>query len=254
MFDAPGVLWVAIMVAVGVGALHALAPGHGKSIAAAYLVGARGRYRDAAMLGTIVAVMHTVSVMILALGWVALSAVTTVGTEAFTAWLQVVAAAVAIVVGVGLVRRWLAAQRQGRHDLVAAPQEHTHEHSHHGRRHHHGPVDGVAPWSRGGLLALGLSGGLLPSPSAFLVLSGGLLTGRVVYAAALVAAFGIGMAATLTVVGAATVGGNTLISRTATRWSGLNAITRRLPLAAACGVLLGGFLYLAVAAMAVAAA
>lgn len=50
LFDGAGAFWLALVVALGVGALHAVAPGHGKSVTAAYLIGTHGRYRDALRL------------------------------------------------------------------------------------------------------------------------------------------------------------------------------------------------------------
>lgn len=253
LFDQPGVVVLALAVALGVGALHALAPGHGKSITAAYLVGAKARPADALVLGAIVAAMHTVSVVALGVGWVALSATSVAGTEVLTAWLQVVAALVVVGVGVHLVRtRW-----HGRGD----PHGHHHGHSHdHGHAHEHAHThdgahrEGASPWSRRGLVALGLSGGLLPSPSAFLVLVSGLLTGRVGYAAALVAAFGIGMAATLAAVGLVTLRGRALLTAGGARWAPVERVAHQLPTVAAAGVLVGGAVYLVLAASAVAAA
>ena len=110
-----------------------------------------------------------------------------------------------------------------------------------GTHHHHHQGD-VAPWSRGGLVALGLSGGLVPSPSAFLVLVSGLLAGRLAVAGALVAAFACGMAATLAAVGVAAVHGRRLLEAAAHRRSRLERAARVMPALAAVGVLAGGSL------------
>nr|WP_196790759.1 hypothetical protein [Motilibacter aurantiacus] len=302
LFDNPGTPWLVLAVALGVGALHAVAPGHGKSITAAYLVGSAGRYRHAAALGAIVAAMHTSSVLVLAIGWVALSEGTAVGTLALTEWLQVVAGAVFVVVGAALVwHRFRGSRGHGHshthephgrsHDHAHQPPGHgnephphahphephgatatavavatqteqhshghthadPHSHSHGGRRHSHAPAPDVVPWSRKGLVALGLSGGLLPSPSAFMVLVSGILANRVPYAMLLIAAFAVGMALTLTAVGAASIRGTALLNE-AGRSSGLAAaLAVRLPSLAAVGVLLGGCVYLVRATAAVAA-
>lgn len=158
MFDSQAVFWLALLVALGVGAAHAVAPGHGKTITAAYLVGTRGRYRDALRLGVVVALMHTLSVLVLAITWVGLTSWSAAGTELVTAWMQVLAGLVVIGVGGHLAYRHL---RHG-----PAPGHHRHD-----------AVALTDPWSRRGLVAIALSGGLLPSPSAFLVLVTGLLTG-----------------------------------------------------------------------------
>ncbi|MEU6347032.1 hypothetical protein ABZ883_39510 [Streptomyces sp. NPDC046977] len=235
LFDGGSLFWLTLIVALGVGAAHAVAPGHGKSITAAYLVGTRGRWKDAVRLGVIVATMHTFSVLVLALLWVGVSS-TAVSTRTATAWMQAAAGAVVAIVGVGLVYRHLRGRRHSRGHGHSHGHEHTHGHSHshdhthgHGHSHAHHSHDGASqddtahahhhaeqltnPWSRQGLAALALSGGLLPSPSAFLIFVSGLLTGRALGALAIVITFGVGMALTLTGVGVATIRGFLLVER-----------------------------------------
>ncbi|MDG4822983.1 sulfite exporter TauE/SafE family protein [Asanoa sp. WMMD1127] len=232
LFDGGAVFWLLLLVALGVGAAHAVAPGHGKTITAAYLVGTHGRYRDALRLGVIVAVMHTFSVLVLALVWVGLSM--SMSTRSLTAWLQVAAGLVVIAVGGRLAWR----QLRHRH-------QHAHGHSHaHPHGHSHGPDEATDPWSRQGLVALALSGGLLPSPSAFLLLVSGLLTGRSVDALVLVLAFGVGMAVTLTAVGMVTVRGFGALAARTRRWAAVAAWT---PAVAGLAVATAGFLYVAMA-------
>ncbi|PZG18698.1 hypothetical protein C1I95_13055 [Micromonospora craterilacus] len=249
LFDNTALFWLALVVAVGVGAAHAVAPGHGKSITAAYLVGTRGRYRDALRLGVIVAVMHTFSVLVLALAWTGLSGVANLGTKTITAGLQVLAGFVVIGVGVHLIRRHLRRHRHGHHHHGG---EHDHHHDHAGEHghHHHDPVD---PWSRRGLIALGLSGGLLPSPSAFLILVSGLLTGRSVGAVVIVLAFGAGMALTLTGVGVLTIRGTALLAGQTKRWALASSVSAWTPAIAGAAVCLGGCLYVAAAVSALTA-
>ncbi|MFC0532556.1 nickel/cobalt transporter [Phytohabitans kaempferiae] len=265
LFDGQAVFWLALLTALAVGAAHAVAPGHGKSVTAAYLVGTRGRYRDALRLGLIVALMHTFSVLVLALLWVGLSGVASLGTETLTAWMQVAAGLVVIAVGAHLL--WRHVRRRGHHHHHQGGDHHHDGGHHHGEGHQHGdghqhgegdshgggghhhhhevPED---PWSRRGLVALGLSGGLLPSPSAFVVLVSGLLTGRALGAVVLVIAFGVGMAVTLTAVGVISLRGWALLSGRTRRWS-----TSWVPALAGAGVCAGGALYL-VAAVSVLAA
>lgn len=257
LFDGNALFWVALIVALGVGAAHAVAPGHGKSITAAYLVGTRGRYKDAVRLGVIVATMHTFSVLVLALLWVGVSS-TAVSTKTATAWMQAAAGAVVAFVGVSLVHRQL--RRRGHshgHGHCAEPHhEHGHAHEHHGHEtaaqdatahaHHH-VEQLVNPWSRQGLVALALSGGLLPSPSAFLIFVSGLLTGRALGALAIVITFGVGMALTLTGVGVATLRGFTVLER---QFRGRTAAARLrawTPLLAGLAVVTAGCLYIAAA-------
>ncbi|MFI0766941.1 hypothetical protein ACH4TQ_19030 [Streptomyces sp. NPDC021218] len=244
---------VALLVAAAVGALHACAPGHGKSLAAGYLVGGRGRPRDAVWLGGIVAVMHTLSVAVLAVGWW-LAAKNAPDMKLLTGWLQLVAALVVAGVGVSLLWRHL------RHRGHQHPHHHGHGHSHHGHSHpdhsHHGHGHGhshhipdapsLLTWR--GLVVLGTSGGLLPSPSAFLVLLTGLLTGRTGIALAMVAAFGAGMALTLMSVGLIVLRGRDALLNRASRSALLRTWVPRIPLFAASAVAAGGAVAAALAA------
>ncbi|MEE1806645.1 hypothetical protein [Streptomyces sp. BE133] len=240
---------LALLVAAAVGALHACAPGHGKSLAAGYLVGGRGRPRDAVWLGGIVAVMHTFSVAALAVGWW-LAASSTPDIAALTGWLQLIAALVVAGVGVSLLRRHL---RHRRHHQPHHRPDHEHGHGHrhdhahdHGHSHHIPDAPSLLTWR--GLVLLGASGGLLPSPSAFLVLLTGLLTGRVGIALAMVVAFGLGMALTLTGVGLIVLRGRDALLDRVSRSRTLRTWTPRVPLLAASAVVAGGTVASAVAA------
>lgn len=261
LFDGGTVFWVLLLVALGVGAAHAVAPGHGKTITAAYLVGTRGRYREALRLGVIVAAMHTFSVLVLALAWVGLSGVASLGTRSLTAWLQVAAGVVVIAVGAHLTYRHLRGRGHHHHHGHGHDHgdhshdhrlghshghDHGHSHGHDGAApgHHHHHPEPTDPWSRRGLVALAVSGGLLPSPSAFLLLVSGLLTGRAFDAVVLVVAFGVGMATTLTAVGVATIRGAALLSAHTRRWS---AIATWTPVLAGAAVAAGGCLYVVMA-------
>jgi ABC-type nickel/cobalt efflux system permease component RcnA len=103
------------------------------------------------------------------------------------------------------------------------------------------------PWSARGLTALALSGGLVPSPSAFIVLVSGLLTGRSLDAVVLVLAFGVGMAVTLTAVGIVTVRGAAMLSSRTPRVRLLRTVAAWTPALAGVAVAIGGCLYLATA-------
>ncbi|WP_329307617.1 hypothetical protein OG322_38720 [Streptomyces sp. NBC_01260] len=247
---------VAVLVAAAVGALHACAPGHGKSLAAGYLVGGRGRPRDAVWLGGIVAVMHTLSVAVLAVGWW-LAAKNAPDMKALTGWLQLAAALVVAGVGVSLLRRNL--RHRGHHHAHRHDHTHRHDHGHghssgtqhagghgHGHSHHIPDAPSLLTWR--GLVLLGASGGLLPSPSAFLVLLTGLLTGKVSYALAMVAAFGAGMALTLTGVSLIVLRGRDALLDRVSRSSLLRTWIPRIPLFAASAVMAGGVVASALAA------
>ncbi|MGW8850300.1 nickel/cobalt transporter [Streptomyces xiamenensis] len=248
LFDGRAAFWVALLVALGVGAAHAVAPGHGKSITAAYLVGVRGRYRDALRLGVIVALMHTLSVLLLAGAWVGMTGAAGFATETVTAWLQAAAGLVVIGVGAHLLHRHLRARRRRHahahvhgHDHVHGD-DHAHAHAH-GHDHSH-DIPETSPWSRRGLTAIAVSGGLLPSPSAFLVLVSGMLTGRSLNAVILVLAFGVGMAVTLTGVGVLTVRGRTLLAGRAGGSRLAATVSAWTPAIAGGAVTAGGCLYL----------
>lgn len=232
LFDSGGAVALVVAVAAGAGALHALAPGHGKTLTAAYLVGERGRSRDALLLGVSVAVMHTLSVALLALGWYGLLEAVPADLGKVTALLQLVAASFAIAVGLGLLER----QRRRRRGAS-------------GHDHHHVPGELARPFSRRGLAVLAVSGGLVPSPSAFLVLVSGLVAGRLGLAIGLVAAFGVGMATTLAVVGLLALRGHALLTGAGDGRPRLQRLVRMVPPAAALLVTAGG-LVLGVSAVA----
>lgn len=220
----------AVAVSVGVGMVHALAPGHGKAMAAAYLVGSRGRARDAVALGGIVSIMHTGSVLVLGLGLYLFTRVPA-GAERFAPFMTLAAGLLIVAVGVGLVVRQVRLRRRRAGTRSPGARE---------PGHHHLLPDGVPPLSRRGLVLLGVSGGLLPSPSAFLVLATALFMGRAAFGLLLVAAFSLGLALSLTLVGLATLHGRDLIAQRASRSPRVARVAAALPLISALGVLLGG--------------
>lgn len=258
LFDTPGYQWLVVLVALAAGAAHALAPGHGKSIAAAYLVGAHGRVSHAAWLGFVVAAMHTFSAIVLALLWHGLRAVLPFEMGGLTAGMQIAAALIVVAVGIALVRR---GGHGHAHQHAPAP-EHAHAHAHsqrhshddhhshdhdHGPGHHHGHSHADPahnPFTRKGLIALGLSGGLVPSPTVFLILISGLVTGKVAFAVLLVLVFGVGMMVTITAVGVLTLTGMGLVRGGSDRWQWLSRASVLLPRVAAWAVIVLGLTYL----------
>jgi nickel/cobalt transporter (NicO) family protein len=116
-----------------------------------------------------------------------------------------------------------------------------HSHSHHGHDHHHDHS------KRPGLLLLGISGGLTPSPAAFLVLATGLFLGRGAFALLLVITFGLGMAVVLFSVGLLAVAGSSLVARSSRTSNALRMATRVTPVLAAVGVTVFGAGLVAVA-------
>ena len=180
----PGFVVTALLVAAGLGALHALSPGHGKTIVGAYLIGTRGTARHAVFLGLVVTATHTIGVYLL--GLVMLVARASVMPERLFPWISVASGLVVLAVGVSLATSRAKAAFAGRHD---------HDHHHHHHHHDHGGVG----WRN--LVALGVSGGLLPCPSALVVMLGAIALGRIAFGLLLIVAFSAGLAAVLTGVG-----------------------------------------------------
>jgi ABC-type nickel/cobalt efflux system permease component RcnA len=252
----PGVIAAALVAAAAWGAGHALTPGHGKALAAAYLVGSRSTPVHALILGLTVTATHTLGVF--ALGLVALFASRYVLPEQLTPWLELLSGAIVVVLGAALLvartRRLVATgEAHHHHDHGHSPQHgHSHgpDHSHgHGRGHAHGghhhlhaPVpsrDAGAPVSRSALLGLGVSGGLVPCPAALVLLLAAVSVDRTAFGMALVLAFSAGLAGVLTAVGLLFVKGSAL----AQRLPRTPAAARYLPVASALLILaLGGWL------------
>ena len=140
-----------------------------------------------------------------------------------------------------LVQRLRSRSRAASPADLGAPIHHG-DHGDHGDHHdhHHDLPDGVAPLSRAGVFTLASTGGLVPSPAAFLVLLSSLAVGRAAYGVALVAAFSLGLAATLTAIGLAVLWGRDTLVRTAARRAGLAWVSSTLPIVAATAVMIGG--------------
>ena len=149
-------------LAVAFGAWHALLPGHGKTLMAAYMVGSETKVRQAVAVGSAVAVMHTASV--LGLGLLVITLEQTFRPEALYPWLGLLSGVVAIGLGaylmIGRLAAWSDARRDEAHERAhASGHDHDHDHAH---GHSHGLPEGVSLTSRRGLLALALAGGILP--------------------------------------------------------------------------------------------
>jgi nickel/cobalt exporter len=183
-----GVLLFLLLAAFGWGAVHALSPGHGKAMVAAYLVGTRGTARDALGLGLTVTVTHTIGVFALGVVTLALSAY--VLPEDLYPWLNLASGLLVLGVGGAVLRGRV---RKARH--------------HHHHHHDHAPI------TRRGILAMGASAGLIPCPSALVVLLGAIAQHEVALGLLLILAFSAGLAATLTALGIAVVHAGRLTAR-----------------------------------------
>jgi ABC-type nickel/cobalt efflux system permease component RcnA len=239
----PLVALVALATAAALGAGHALTPGHGKTLMAAYLVGTRGTARHALGLGAAVSVSHTAGILVLAA--IVVAATDVLAPDVVVRWAPVVAAISILVIGgwmlAGEIRR---RRRDGRqmHDH-AHPRDHAHPHPHghdHPHDHHHPHDHGSASTiSWRGLFALGLAGGLIPSTSALLILLGSIAAGRPAFGLVLVVAFGLGMAAVMAGVGLALVVARDRFERIPAN-GGVTRAREAIPLAAGVVVLAFG--------------
>jgi ABC-type nickel/cobalt efflux system permease component RcnA len=182
-----GVLALLLLAAFGWGALHALSPGHGKAMVAAYLVGTRGTARHAVALGATVTITHTIGVF--ALGVVTLALSQYLLPEDLYPWLTLVSGLLVIGVGAGVLRSRVRKAR-------------AHHHDHH---HHHHDLS----WR--GLVGMGTAAGLIPCPSALVVLLAAISQHEVALGLVLITAFSLGLAGTLTVLGLAVVSARRLI-------------------------------------------
>jgi ABC-type nickel/cobalt efflux system permease component RcnA len=237
----PLVALVALATAAALGAGHALTPGHGKTLMAAYLVGTRGTARHALGLGAAVSVSHTAGILVLAA--IVVAATDVLAPDVVVRWAPVVAAISILAIGgwmlAGEIRRRRRDRRQ-MHDH-AHPRDHGHPHPHgHSHPHPHShDHDRASTISWRGLFVLGLAGGLIPSTSALLILLGSIAAGRPAFGLVLVVAFGLGMAAVMAGVGLALVAARDRFERMPAN-GGLTRVREAIPLAAGVVVLAFG--------------
>jgi nickel/cobalt exporter len=175
------VILASLAAALFWGAAHALSPGHGKTIVTAYLIGKRGSAKDAALLGGIVTITHTIGVF--ALGLVTLGLSQWIVPDRLYPWIDLVAGVMVVAIGIAVLRSRFAHARAHHHG-------HDHHHAHHDHDH-----------SKRGLLAVGVSGGLLPCPSALVVLLAAISLHRLAFGLVLIVAFSIGLALSITGIG-----------------------------------------------------
>lgn len=200
----------ALAVAFGFGALHALGPGHGKTIVAAYLVGERGTARHALLLGLTVTATHTSSVF--ALGFGTLYASQFIVPERLYSYLSLFSGL--LVVGLGVLL--LIARARSLRARKSAP-DGAHGHAH---PHVHASHDAENPFTWKSLIPLGISGGMLPCPSALVVLLGAISLHRVGLGLVLVVAFSVGLATVLTGIGLGLVLAGRLLASARSRFAG----------------------------------
>lgn len=205
-----GLVLLGMAVAFGLGAMHALSPGHGKTIVAAYLVGSRGTFKHAIFLGGMVTFTHTISVFFLGLTTLFLSQY--VLPEKISSVLGVISGLSIVWIGGMLLykrARKLKGHAHANHDHDHAHGDHDHhdhDHDHHHvHDHEHGPhghshvPEGEV--TLGSLIALGASGGLVPCPSALVLLLSSIALGRIGLGLLLLIAFSAGLAIVLMGIG-----------------------------------------------------
>ncbi len=237
------IILFSLIVAFGFGAFHALSPGHGKTIVAAYLVGSRGTAGHALLLGVIVTLTHTIGVF--ALGFVTLYASKYILPEKLYPWLGFASGLIIVIIGIVLFhKRYLALQRGGFEGYDHGhPNLHSHSHSNHhhhhddehGHHHHHHIPEKV---TFGNLIALGVTGGIIPCPEALIVLLGAISLHKIGFGLVLIVAFSIGLAIVLVGIGLMMV----YARRFMERFTGNGKILQGLPLVSSVIISILGFL------------
>jgi nickel/cobalt transporter (NicO) family protein len=222
-----GILY--LLTSFWLGAVHAATPGHGKTIAASYIVGARGRPIDALVLGIFVTLSHTSGIVLVAV-------LATLGSawlvpQRVEAYLAVATGVLVIGIGCWMLRtqlRLLPTARLQHAAATATDHPHPHPHGHGPHYHSHGwgvvhthDVEAISQMrpSLAVLLALGIAGGLLPDPGALAILLAALASGRLILGLLTVLVFSLGFASVLVVVGvvAARVG-QLILAWLSSRW------------------------------------
>jgi ABC-type nickel/cobalt efflux system permease component RcnA len=220
----PFTIQLALLAAFGWGAAHAFSPGHGKTVVGAYLVGSRGTVRHALFLGLTTTITHTAGV--LALGLVTLLAAQFILPEKLYPWLSILSGVLVVTIGAVMIKDRLHSflsghAHQGHHSHHDHSHNHEHSHQHHEHAHHHSqthhhhfpPNGNGAPITWRNLLALGISGGLLPCPSALVLMLGAISLQRVGFGLVLIVMFSLGLASVLTAIGVMLVYASNLFQR-----------------------------------------
>jgi ABC-type nickel/cobalt efflux system permease component RcnA len=244
----PWMILVGIAAAFVLGAAHALTPGHGKTIVAAYLVGSRGTLKHAIFLGGMVTFTHTISVF--ALGLATLFLFHYVMPEKIVQVLGAISGLSIVAVGAWMATKRLKAVRhqyQHEHHLKHHHHHHDHDHHHHDHDHHHGPgghthMPDEISWA--GLTALGASGGLVPCESALILLLGAIALRRVGLGLVLLISFSAGLALVLMAIGALVLFARNLLPDR--KRSSSNPFFRWLPVASSALVVILGLIMTAI--------
>jgi nickel/cobalt exporter len=247
----PWMIAAAIGIAFALGAVHALTPGHGKTIVAAYLVGSRGTLKHAAFLGAMVTFTHTVSVFLL--GMATLFLFQYVVPENITRILGAISGLSIVAIGGWMLyKRLRRTSHAHSHDHEHGHShshdhhhhvhdhdhhhDHSHEHTHSHAPHSHSHMPDEVSWS--GLVALGASGGLVPCESALVLLLSAIALRRVGLGLVLLVSFSLGLAIVLMGIGVLVIYAKNLLPER----TGRNPFFRWMPVASAAIVLVLGLL------------
>jgi ABC-type nickel/cobalt efflux system permease component RcnA len=230
-----GVLIFLLLAAMAWGAVHALSPGHGKTMVAAYLVGTRGTARHALALGATVTVTHTAGVF--ALGLVTLALSQYVLPEQLYPWLNLASGLLVVFVGAGVLRGRVRRLRSRRHHHPHDHGPYDHDHHHHGPHDHDDHPHGTEDLTWRGLLGMGAAAGLLPCPSALVVLLAAIAQHQVALGLLMIVAFSLGLAGTLSALGLLVVLGGRMASRLRVP----PAVSTALPALSAVVIVAAGF-------------
>jgi ABC-type nickel/cobalt efflux system permease component RcnA len=243
----PSTILFALVISFVWGAMHAMTPGHGKTVVGAYLVGSRGTVKHALFLGLTTTITHTAGVF--ALGLITLLASEFILPEQLFPWLNILSGL--LVVGIGL--NLFIGRLRGAQLFAAPPAAHDHDghhhHHNHGHDHDHShtstlphthshlpPGADGSPVTWRSILALGISGGILPCPSALVVLLAAIALGRIGFGLVLVTVFSLGLAGVLTLIGLAFVYAGRLFEKLPTQ----GRLIKLIPAASALFITLAG--------------
>lgn len=230
----PGMLILVLAIAFVLGAIHALGPGHGKSLMASYLVGSQGRIRDVFTLGITITISHIFSVVVI--GFLALWLTNYFWTGNASIWLSLVSGIIIFLIGLWLFikrfRLWKSGYKPANsnpasesidslaHSQNSTKNTTTHTEVHH---HHHSPKHDhealnvhshqqydpeLSLWSN---IALGISGGIVPCPKALVILLLAISLQRINLGLAIISVFSLGLATVLIAIGIITLKASDLL-------------------------------------------
>ncbi|MBE9505114.1 MAG: sulfite exporter TauE/SafE family protein [Proteobacteria bacterium] len=223
------------LTATLLGGMHALEPGHGKTVVAAYLIGTKGKKIDAVILGLVVTLTHTFSVILLAIAAKVASTKMTLTDESLHGYIGLVAGLLILAVGIWMLVQRIRGKDPFHHHGHSHPHHHNHDHNHdhdhehdhehhdledhgdihshhdhdhghniqhdHNHEHDHGHVHGEKKEGYWQLFLLGVSGGLVPCPAAIAILLASLGTGRLGEGLFYILLFSLGLASVLIAIG-----------------------------------------------------